>query len=334
MPPLLSIRNLTVAYRTSRGIAAAVREVSVDLYQDETLALTGESGSGKTTLALALLRLLPPAATIAGGELLYAGTRGSTDILALSAPALQRFRGEQVAMVFQNALSALNPVLRVWDHFWDTATAHGLTDARTVRERTLELLHHVQLDPERVVRAFPHELSGGMRQRVMLALALLLHPRVVILDEPTTALDILTQRTLIDLLRQLRRELQFSMLFISHDLSLAAELADRVATMYAGKIVESGTTDGIFYSPAHPYTVGLLEAVPTVHGDDREIQSIPGAAPDLVHLPPGCKFAPRCPYAEPQCLEAEPPLVAVNGTHASACRLWERVRRAHQKESA
>ncbi len=332
MPPIISIRHLTIAYRTPRGEAHAVQDVNLDLHPEETVAVTGESGSGKTTLALALLKLLPPAATVVRGQILYQGPPGTINVLTLSPAALQRFRGEQVAMVFQSALSALNPVLRVWDHFWDTARAHGTSDQRTVRNRTLALLQAVQLDPERVIRAFPHELSGGMRQRVLLALALLLNPRVVILDEPTTALDILTQRTLIELLRQLCRDFRFSMLFISHDLSLAAELADRVATMYAGRIVEVGTTETIFYQPAHPYTVGLMAAVPTLHGDHRDLHSIPGSAPDLANLPPGCRFAPRCAYAQPQCLEADPPLFAVNGAHASACFLWDQVRRANAKE--
>lgn len=332
MDPILSVRNLTIAYRSPRGMALAVREVSMDLYAGETLALTGESGSGKTTLALAMLRLLPPAATMVGGQILYHHGREVDDVPSLTPAALQQFRGEQVAMVFQSALSALNPVLRIWDHFWDTARAHGFSDPKTVRQAALQLLYRVQLEPERIIQTFPHELSGGMRQRVMLALALLLRPRVVILDEPTTALDILTQRTIIDLLRSLWREFGFSMLFISHDLSLAAELADRVATMYAGRIVELGEVDAIFYQSSHPYTVGLLEAVPTIHGDQRTLHSIPGSAPDLVHLPPGCKFAPRCAYAQPGCLTAEPELFAVKGTHGSACFLWEQVREAHSKE--
>jgi len=332
MDPILSVRSLTVSYRSPRGQLHAVRDVNLDLYPDETVALTGESGSGKTTLALALLNLLPPGATILHGAIRYHGARGPIDVLALSPAALQVFRGENIAIVFQSALSALNPVLRVGDHFWDTARAHGLRDQPTISHRTLELLRAVQLDAERVVRAFPHELSGGMRQRVLLALALLLNPRVVILDEPTTALDILTQRALIELLRDLRSTFRFSMLVISHDFSLAAELADRVATMYAGRIVELGTTDAIFYHTSHPYTVGLMQAVPRLRGVHRDLHSIPGSAPDLAHLPPGSKFAPRCAYAASQCTEADPPLFVVDGDHGSACFFWDQVHRAHTQE--
>jgi peptide/nickel transport system ATP-binding protein len=327
MDSLLSIRDLSIAYRGRGGTSQALREVSLDLYRDETLGLIGESGSGKTTLALAVLRMLPPAAHIPQGQILYHHDGRTADVLSLGAERLRRYRGEEVAMVFQSALSSLNPVLRIWDQFLDTARAHGETDPARVRTRTRELLSHVQLEPERVMSAFPHELSGGMRQRVMLALALLLRPRVVVLDEPTTALDILTQRTIIDLLRSLRREFGFSMMFISHDLSLAAELADRVATMYAGRIVEIGTTDELFYEPRHPYTVGLLQAVPTVHGDHRTLHSIPGSPPNLQQLPAGCKFHPRCPYVRPACTEAEPDLLHVSNGHRSACFFWDEVRR-------
>jgi peptide/nickel transport system ATP-binding protein len=327
MDSLVSIRDLSVTYRGRGGTAQALREVSLDLYHDETLGLIGESGSGKTTLALALLRMLPPAARVPQGQILYRQDESTVDVLSFEAERLRRYRGEQVAMVFQSALSSLNPVLRIWDQFLDTARAHGEADQAKVRATTRELLSHVQLEPERVLSAFPHELSGGMRQRVMLALALLLRPRVVVLDEPTTALDILTQRTIIDLLRSLRREFGFSMMFISHDLSLAAELADRVATMYAGRIVEIGRTEELFYAPRHPYTVGLLQAVPTVHGSHRSLHSIPGSPPDLQHLPAGCKFHPRCSYARPACMEAEPELLHVSNGHGSACFFWDEVRR-------
>jgi len=323
---LVSIRDLSIAYRGRGGTAQALREVNLDLYRDETLGLIGESGSGKTTLALAILRMLPPAAHVPQGQILYHQDGRAVDVLSLDAERLRRYRGEQVAMVFQSALSSLNPVLRIWDQFLDTARAHGETDQAKIRARTRDLLSHLQLEPERVLSAFPHELSGGMRQRVMLALALLLRPRVVVLDEPTTALDILTQRTIIDLLRSLRQEFGFSMMFISHDLSLAAELADRVATMYAGRIVEIGRTDELFYEPRHPYTVGLLQAVPTVHGDHRTLQSIPGSPPDLQRLPPGCPFHPRCPYARPACAEAEPDLLRISDGHRSACFFWDEVR--------
>ncbi|MGH2374586.1 MAG: ABC transporter ATP-binding protein, partial [bacterium] len=321
MDPVLSFRNLTIGYRTRAGVIRALRDVSVDLYPEETLGLIGESGSGKTTLALSALRLLPPSASVEAGQVLYRDRRDRvvSDVLAKAPEDLRRFRGGQVAMVFQNALSALNPVLRIWAHFTDTARAHGLYDDKVIRERATDLLHRVRLDPSRVLRAYPHELSGGMRQRVALALALLPRPRVLILDEPTTALDLLTQRTIIDLLRVLRHDLGFALLFISHDLSLAAELADRVATMYAGRIVEIGSIDHLFYRPRHPYTAGLLGAVPRVRGDPKAARSIAGSPPDLLRLPSGCPFHPRCPYAQADCDDVEPDLLDTGDGQRSAC---------------
>jgi peptide/nickel transport system ATP-binding protein len=238
---------------------------------------------------------------------------------------MRRFRWQECAMVFQAAQNALNPVTRVWDHMLDTVRAHRSMSRDEVRERSERLLRMVQLEPKRVLDAFPHELSGGMRQRVLIAMSLLLDPQILILDEPTTALDILTQRAIIDVLRSLRNQLKFAMLFISHDLSLAAELADRVATMYAGKIVELGDVRDIFYNPKHPYTLGLIQAVPPVAGDLYEISSIPGAPPSLLNLPSGCSFHPRCPYARERCAVDVPPLYAVSDGHVSACHFFSEV---------
>ncbi len=327
---LLSVRNLSVVYETRRGPVQAVREFSLELAPRETLFLIGESGSGKSTFGLTLVQLLPEAAAIRGGEALYQRDSRSYDLLQLSARELRRFRWRECAMVFQSALNAFNPVLRVWPQFRDTALAHGHAETG-LRERVHDLLRFVQLEPARVINAYPHELSGGMRQRVLLALSLLLEPAVVILDEPTTALDILTQRTVLELLRRLKEERDFAMLFITHDLSLAAELADRVATMYAGRIVETGGVRDLFYNPCHPYTLGLIKAVPTVTGPFQALISIPGSPPDLVHLPAGCKFHPRCPYASDRCRREEPPLHDVAPGHQVACFHWEQV--AHDREA-
>jgi peptide/nickel transport system ATP-binding protein len=251
------------------------------------------------------------------------------DLTTLDDEALRRFRWRECAMVFQSALNALNPVMRIRDHFADTAKDHGETNGslkgRALTERATECLQMVQLDPDRVLGSFPHELSGGMRQRVMIALGLLLNPRVLILDEPTTALDVLTQRAIIEVLRTLKDEHRFAMIFVSHDLSLAAELADRVATTYAGRIVELGEVERIFYHPRHPYTVGLLDAVPTLAGEQQELSSIPGSPPDLIDLPAGCKFHPRCPYATERCREEDPPLMEVAPGQTAACWHWEKV---------
>ncbi len=316
----LTVEDLWVEYKIERGVVKAVRGVSFHLAKGESLALIGESGCGKTTLGVALIRLLVQAARITKGEITYWRGNEGIDVLSLREKELRRFRWRECAMVFQSALNAFNPVLRIWDQILDTAKAHGNISRAQVRERALQLLEYVQLDSKRVIDAYPHQLSGGMRQRVLLAMSLLLEPQVLILDEPTTALDILTQRTIIELLRRLKKELGFSMLFISHDLATAAELADRVATMYAGNIVEIGPVEDIFYRPAHPYTLGLIRAVPTVTGEFENLLSIPGAPPDLVDPPPGCKFHPRCPYVTEQCRREEPQLELHYGeTHNVAC---------------
>lgn len=324
LPPL-SLQNIHITYVTGRGGVQAVRGVSLDLHAGESLALIGESGSGKTTLGLGIVRLLPDTARVDPGTITYRRDGQEIDVLALKPNALREFRWRDCAMVFQSALNAFNPVLRIWDQVWDTARAHGWNDRNAVRERMLDLLRFVQLDPARVINAYPHELSGGMRQRTLLAISLLLNPQILILDEPTTALDILTQRTIIDLLRRLKEEQHFTMIFISHDLAIAAELADRVATMYAGRVVELGSAHDIFYNPRHPYTLGLIRAVPTVMGGFEELASIPGSPPDLMKLPTGCKFHPRCSFATQQCKEQEPELETVDRGHTAACWNWRTV---------
>jgi len=323
--PPLSLRDVHIVYSSRRGPVQAVRGVSFDLHGGESLALIGESGSGKTTLGLGIVRLLVKTARITQGAIRYRRDGREMDVLALEGPELRRFRWKECAMVFQSALNAFNPVIRIWDQFWDTARAHGWSDRRAVRQKALELLRFVQLDADRVIDAYPHELSGGMRQRVLIALSLLLDPQILILDEPTTALDILTQRTIMDLLRRLKEELHFTMIFISHDLAIAAELADRVATMYAGTVVELGPSEAIFYQPRHPYTLGLIRAVPTVTGGYEELYSIPGSPPDLIDLPSGCKFHPRCPFATERCRKEEPPLEKVGEHHLAACWHWTEV---------
>lgn len=319
---ILKVENLSVIYQSRRGPVRAVREVSFDLKKGENLALIGESGCGKTTLGLALIRLLSKSARIVQGKILYRQGDRIIDVLSLSDDEVRRFRWQECAMVFQAALNAFNPVIRIWDHIYETAKSHGWTNRNEVREEALELFRMVQLDPHRVIDAYPHELSGGMRQRVLIAMSLLLKPQILILDEPTTALDILTQRTIIELLRKLKEEFRFSMIFISHDLALAAELADRVATMYAGRIVELTDVESAFESPKHPYTHSLIRTVPTVHGDFEELRSIPGSPPDLVTPPPGCRFHPRCAYATEACQKEDPNLTPIDDRRAVACLRW------------
>ncbi len=323
---VMSVRDLSVNYLTERGPLQAVNRISFELHQGETLALMGESGCGKSTLVMALMRLLPSNARVPNGEIHYTTRDGRViDVLKMSKGKLRAFRWSECAMVFQGALNALNPVIRVRDMFYDTGRAHGMGSKDAVRERALELFRLVRLDPERVFNAYPHELSGGMRQRVLIALGLLLDPQVVILDEPTTAVDILTQRTIIDVLMAIRDKLGFSIIFISHDLAVAAEMADTVATMYAGEIVEIGPVNEMFYRPHHGYTLGLLEAIPSLAAEAEELVSIPGSPPDLIEPPPGCKFHERCPFAVERCSREVPPLVDVDETHRVACFEADRV---------
>jgi peptide/nickel transport system ATP-binding protein len=326
MEPILSVRDLVVEYRTAAGPVRAVRGVSFDVFPHESLALIGESGCGKTTLGLALLRLLPKLGSTPSGSVLYRRRDGEVvDLLKLGRDELRRFRWSEAAMVFQGSMNSLNPLLRVRDQMRDTILAHRRMTAGAMRRLAEDVLRKVQLDPERVLAAYPHELSGGMKQRVLIAMSLLLDPQVLVLDEPTTALDIRTQRAIVDVLHELRAQLGFAMIFVSHDLPLAAELADRVATMYAGRIIELGGVRDIFYRPRHPYTAGLLGAVPPVFGDLPELASIPGGPPSLLSLPPGCPFQPRCGYARDDCAAAEPDLTSVGVRHTAACHHSDQV---------
>jgi peptide/nickel transport system ATP-binding protein len=326
MEPILSVRDLVVEYRTAAGPVRAVRGVSFDVFPHESLALIGESGCGKTTLGLALLRLLPKLGSTPSGSVLYRRRDGEVvDLLKLGRDELRRFRWSEAAMVFQGSMNSLNPLLRVRDQMRDTVLAHRRMTAGALQRLAEDVLRKVQLDPERVLAAYPHELSGGMKQRVLIAMSLLLDPQVLVLDEPTTALDIRTQRAIVDVLHELRSQLGFAMIFVSHDLPLAAELADRVATMYAGRIIELGGVRDIFYRPRHPYTAGLLGAVPPVFGDLPELASIPGGPPSLLSLPPGCPFRPRCGYAQDDCAAAEPGLTSVGVRHTAACHHSDQV---------
>lgn len=317
---VLSIQDLSIHYLTQRGHLKAVSHASFDLHQGETLALMGESGCGKSTLNLGLMRLLPNNARVPSGQIIYTQRDGTkVDVLNMDTETLRRFRWSECAMVFQAALNSLNPVIRVRDMFYDTAAAHGNPHRSDVRRRALDLFRRVRLDPKRVFNAYPHELSGGMRQRVLIALGLLLDPQVVILDEPTTAVDILTQRTIIDVLQEIREQLGFSTIFVSHDLTVAAEMADTVATMYAGEIVEIGPVNEIFYRPRHAYTLGLLEAIPRLSAGAEELMSIPGSPPDLIEPPTGCKFHERCTFATERCAREIPPMESYGDRHRAAC---------------
>ncbi len=325
MGAILEVKGLNVEYHTRRGGVKAVRNVSLELYPNETLAVIGESGSGKTTLALAIFRLLPPAGRITSGEVVYVRNDERLDILKLSENEMREFRWKELAMVFQAAQNSFNPLITIWEHIKDTFKDHDVKISKNeMAERAEKLMKLVQLEPKRVLNSYPHELSGGMKQRTLIAMALLLDPKILILDEPTTALDILTQRNILELLKRIKNELRLSMVLISHDLAIAAELADRVATFYAGSLVEMGSVWEIFYNPKHPYTKGLINSVPTVT-KDKQLFSIPGSPPDLINLPKGCKFHPRCEYAEGRCFEEEPELETVKDDHMVACWRWREI---------
>ena len=319
---ILSVQNLHVIYSALRGTVKAVRDVSFELRKRECLAFIGESGSGKSTLGTSLISLIPGTGRVSDGKIIYRGNSKEVNIAKLSENDVRKLRWKEIAMVFQSALNSFNPILKIWNHVLETAKAHGVNDKNFVRKKSLELLELVQLDPERVLKSFPHELSGGMKQRTLIAMSLSLDPKILILDEPTTALDILTQKNIIELLKKIKSELELAMIFISHDLSIAAELADRVATMYGGKIVEIGPTDSIFYHPKHPYTKGLLKAVPKISGGFEELFSIPGEPPDLINPPSGCPFHPRCQYADEICKKEAPQLERVEEEHYVACYKW------------
>jgi peptide/nickel transport system ATP-binding protein len=284
---------------------------------------------------MGIVRLLPSTAKIRQGQLIFRrnisrnnSLEEEIDIIKMSESELRSFRWRGCTMVFQAALNAFNPVLRIRDQFADTARAHGYLQGKALKKRAMELFDLVRLDPERVWNAYPHELSGGMRQRVLIALGLLLDPPLLILDEPTTALDILTQRNIMDVLKDLRQRLHFSLVFISHDLSLAAELADRVATVYAGRIVELSNVYETFQNPHHPYTIGLINAVPTLTTHKDNVSSIPGSPPDLIDMPTGCKFHPRCPLVIDMCIKEEPELLPTTSSdHLAACWRWKEARR-------
>jgi oligopeptide/dipeptide ABC transporter ATP-binding protein len=322
--PVLEIRDFSVVYRTPIGDVGAVNEVNLELNPGEVVGLVGESGSGKSTLAYAACRLLRPPALITGGSVVYRGRRvqAPIDITRVRPGDLQRLRWREIAIVFQSAMNALNPVLNVNDQLVDVIHAHLEVTRQQARDKAAWLIDLVGI-PRLRLRSYPHELSGGMRQRVMIAMALAVDPEVVIMDEPTTALDVVVQREILARIAELREELGFAVLFITHDLSLLLELSDRIAVMYGGRLMEVGSATEIRNGPAHPYTMGLLNSFPSLHGPRRDLAGIPGSPPDLRNLPPGCPFLPRCGYGTPACAEVDMRLAEVTSSadpeHRTAC---------------
>ncbi len=312
---LVRVENLVMHYETREGMVRAVDGVSFRLKESETLGLLGESGCGKSSVASVLLKVLPDNARIVGGQVFFRGN----DILALEEEKMRHVRWEGISLVFQAAMNVLNPVYRVGEQILEAMFAHYQElEVEKGRKKVVQLLELVGLDA-RIIDAYPHQLSGGMRQRVVIAMALACSPAVVVADEPTTALDVIMQDRILRELRKVREELGMSMVYITHDIAVIAEVSDWLAVMYSGKIVEQGPTTGVFDHPHHPYTRGLMLSFPSVHGPRKSLQVIPGEPPSLITPPSGCRFHPRCTRVKHQCRKEEPPLVELADNHHVAC---------------
>jgi oligopeptide/dipeptide ABC transporter ATP-binding protein len=333
---LLKVRNLSVQFPTQDRVdtggslvrkLTAVRDLSFTIRSGEVLGLVGESGSGKSVTSLAVMRLLPPQARATGEILLSNNGNSEHDLLKLADEEIRPFRGSRVAMIFQEPMTALNPVMKVGDQVAEAVLAHSKISRQEAWSRAVAAMNDVAIpDAERRARDYPYQRSGGMRQRVMIAMAIVNRPQLLIADEPTTALDVTIQAQILDLLAELRSKFGLTMLFISHDLAVISQVADRVAVMYAGSLVELGSKQEIFHAPAHPYTRGLLNAVPTLTTDrTRPLETIEGTVPPLHAVPTGCPFEPRCSFRIPECAQALPPLVEVMPGHWARCPVVNRI---------
>ncbi len=352
--PLLRVSDLKVDFHTEDGVVHAVDRISYDVYPGRTLGIVGESGSGKTVASLTTLGLTRRQGARISGQIMFE----DRDLVAISEDELRQIRGDDIAMVFQDPLSSLHPLYNVGRQLTEAIRAHRDVSNQQARERAIEMLGHVGIpDPARRIDDFPHEFSGGMRQRAMIAMALINEPKLLIADEPTTALDVTVQAQILALMERLQRELGMSIVIITHDLGVVAELADEIVVMYAGKIAERASAERIFAAPEHPYTWGLLRSVPTVEGqtwgamrersgavERRDLVPIQGSPPSLINPPSGCHFHPRCPYSQPSHAESEPPLepVADDNDHTVACflhgeqrrMLWENLRQGATPDEA
>jgi oligopeptide transport system ATP-binding protein len=316
--PLLEVRGLRTHFHTDAGEIRAVDGVSFDVHAGETTAIVGESGSGKSVTALSILRLIPsPPGEIVDGEIRFEGN----DLLAMSEAEMRGVRGNRIAMIFQEPMTSLNPTLTVGRQIVEPIEVHQSVSRKSLMEHCLNLLRKVRIpDPEQSADAFPHQFSGGMRQRAMIAMSLACEPQLIIADEPTTALDVTVQAQVLDLLKSLTRETGAALVLITHDLGVVARYADRVNVMYAGRIIESGSARDIYNTPKHPYTVGLMNSMPRLdEAEKSQLRQIEGQPPDLANLPPGCPFQPRCQFAVERCAVEHPDLVEVASQHTSAC---------------
>ena len=319
--PLLEVRDLHVEFHTRDGVAKAVNGVNYSVNAGETLAVLGESGSGKSVTAQAIMGILDmPPGRIPKGEILFRGQ----DMLKMSGEARRKIRGQKIAMIFQDALSALNPVLSVGYQLGEMFRVHQGLSKKDAKAKAIELMDRVRIPAAKErVGDYPHQFSGGMRQRIMIAMAMALEPDLIIADEPTTALDVTVQAQVMELLAELQREMRMGLILITHDLGVVADVADKIAVMYAGRIVETAPVHQIYQRPAHPYTKGLLDSIPRLDQKGQELYAIKGLPPSLLRIPPGCAFHPRCPMAQEVCRTDEPPLYEVGPSRGSACHFWK-----------
>ena len=316
MEPILSVRNLKTYFYMEEGVVKAVDGVSFDLHQNEVLGIVGETGSGKSVLVKSIMRLIKPPGKIVEGQVIYKGT----DILKLSEKEMYRIRGSEMSMVFQDPMTSLNPLYTIGEQLVETIITHQNLDRRRAKMKAIEMLDLVGIpEPEKRFNSYPFEFSGGMRQRVVIAIALSCNPSILIADEPTTALDVTIQAQILDLFRKLQEEFKTALIFITHDLGVIASMADRIMVMYGGKQMEMGTSDDIFYTPVHPYTNMLLKSIPRVDRRVEKLEPIPGQPPRMVNIPPVCPFLPRCPRRTEKCKESLPNFEEIEPGHFVRC---------------
>ena len=321
--PIIEVENASVKFDMTRGTSKVLNDVTIDIEREEILAVVGESGSGKSMFADALLNAIPNPGVLTGEITYHETANSSTDVLGLSSEETRRFRWEEVAMVSQAALDSFNPVIKIGKQFEETLEEHD-TDVNEGMERARQLLSDLYLDPQRIFDSYAHELSGGMKQRAFIALSLVLEPQILVMDEPTAALDLLMQRSILSLIKDIQDEYSLTVIFITHDLELVADLADRIAVLYAFEIVERGPVEELIRNAAHPYTRALVKSTPNLHTPFDEMAPIKGTSPDPVNVPSGCSYHPRCPLADGECLNHDPGFFDVDTHHQAACFHWER----------
>jgi len=315
---LLQIKDLKVQYATRAGRVKAVDEVDLEVQRGEILGLVGESGCGKSTMGFSILRLIREPGQIVGGQILFNGE----DLLQKTEQEMVRIRGKNIAMIFQDPMTCLNPLQRLDDHFIETLQIHEGVSAKEAYQRAANLVDKLGIVADRLTD-YPHQLSGGMRQRIMIGLALVLNSDLIIADEPTTSLDVIVEAQILELIKDLKAAFDLTMILITHNMGIVAEVADRIAVMYAGKLVEVADTIALYDKPLHPYTQGLLNSIPNIRLEEQKLEIMPGSPPDLIEPPSGCNFHPRCPRAMDKCSQAEPPMKEIESGHRVACWLYD-----------